>query len=166
MASAAPRQVLYVRAGGLLFALDAAQVERIVALDQVDAAVVRPGAPPSQVQVGGRWYAVRPLAELFGGQGESTALVLLEVEPEVRVALAVAACLRLAPAPPLAKVPPGVLRRGGDGVLGAFVGGELGASLGLAVGLAVDVGAALGPRERGAIRGELASAAVDDWGPA
>lgn len=150
-----------MRAGGQVFALDAAVVERIVALDQVDGAVVRPGASPTRVQVGGRWYAVRPLAELFGGQGPVAALVLIELEAGVRIAVGVAACLRLAATPSVTPVPAALVRIGGAGLVGAFPG----AAVGTAVGLAVDLTKALGAAARAAVRAELASAALDDWGP-
>ena len=163
MAERVSELALLVRAGTHLFAIAASRVGRIVLADEIEAAVRRPDGS-GRVQIGGRWYGTCGLGELFGVRAPSGALVLIELEADLSIALQVGACLQVATTPPLTEVPPGLIRGRGAGIVGAFASAGVGATHAIApFGLMIDPAGLLTADERAALRRELRDAVVDEW---
>lgn len=156
---------VFARAGGFLFALDAAAVERIVLPDQIDAEVRRPTGTASRVQVGGQWYPVQSLAALFGVSERGHALVLVRLDGEIALAIEVGACLKVAALPALTPIPAAAVRGRGAAVRGAFATAGVLATEPAPYGLALDLARLLAPDELSAARAELREAMLEDWGP-
>lgn len=145
---------VFVHAGEHLFAIRAAQVERLVLADELGAAWPDGGGP---IAIAGTWYAGVALLERFAAGAPGGAVVLARRADGLRLALQVGACVRVAPLPPVVAVPAALVRHGASAIAGAFPAGAIDPE-GSAFGLLVDLDAAWSSAEAAALRQRLAAA--------